>query len=523
MKRLIIFVVSGVACVSQASAQGPFGMGPLGNQDLKIVKQFDKSNDGWLNASERQSAREYLSNRAFGGRGFGGLRGGPFPLAGNESKAKPGKPVTPASEKTHPNAPFYDETVLRTLFITFDNKGWEQELEDFHATDVDVPATLVVDGKTYRDVGIHFRGMSSYMGVPEGHKRSLNISLDLVHAGQNVGGYRTLNLLNSHEDPTFMRAVLFMHIARQYIPAPKANFVRVVINGEDWGIYANAQQFNKDFLKENFRDSDGARWKVPGPNPQAGMTYIGDDPASYNRTYEIKTKDDPAEWAALIHLTKTLNETPTAELERALSPILDIDGTLRFLALDNVLVNNDGYWTRGSDYSLYRDQAGKFHLIPHDTNETFAASFGPFGGGRGRGGFIPPPFAPRGVGANGPRGFAPPPGGGFGGPGPRGGSSLDPLVGLEDSSKPLRSKLLAVPALREKYLSYVRDIAQKWLDWKTLGPLVGQYKALIDANVQIDTKKLYSYEEFLSGLEGPSNSLKAFAADRIKYLASDAR
>ena len=39
-------------------------------------------------------------------------------------------------------------------------------------------------------------------------------------------------------------------------------------------------------------------------------------------------------------------------------------------------------------------------------------------------------------------------------------AELDPLVGLDDATKPLRSKLLAVPALRERYLSYVRDIAR---------------------------------------------------------------
>src|SRR5207249_12155300 len=59
---------------------------------------------------------------------------------------------------------------------------------------------------------------------------------------------------------------------------------------------------------------------------------------------------------------------------------------------------------------------------------------------------------------------------GFGGPGggpvlfgmgPRvNGVELDPLVGLDDARKPLRSKLLAVPALRAKYLEYVRTIAE---------------------------------------------------------------
>ena len=49
--------------------------------------------------------------------------------------------------------------------------------------------------------------------------------------------------------------------------------------------------------------------------------------------------------------------------------------------------------------------------------------------------------------------------------------TLEPLVGLDDTTKPLRAELLAVPALRARYLAYVRDIAERWLDWRTLGPV----------------------------------------------------
>jgi len=155
--------------------------------------------------------------------------------------------------------------------------------------------------------------------------------------------------------------------------------------------------------------------------------------------------------------------------------VLDIDGTLWFLALDNALVNNDGYWIRASDYSIFRDEQGKFHIIPHDTNETFnqmpvsdrqAGALGRGGPGFGRGGVR-----------------------GGGGPGlgdgevpvaaPAGAreqtraaevgrpaSSFDPLCWFERRSKPLRSRLLAVPALRARYLAHVRTIAEEWLDWK---------------------------------------------------------
>jgi len=42
---------------------------------------------------------------------------------------------------------------------------------------------------------------------------------------QTLGGYKTLNLLNSHEDATFLRSMLFYQIAQTYVPAPKANMI----------------------------------------------------------------------------------------------------------------------------------------------------------------------------------------------------------------------------------------------------------------------------------------------------------
>ena len=95
-----------------------------------------------------------------------------------------------------------------------------------------------------------------------------------------------------------------------------------------------------------------------------------------------------------------------------------------------------------------------------------------------------------------------------------GNAELDPLVGLDDATKPLRSKMLAVPALRARYLAYVKEIATKWLDWNTLGPLAQKYQALIADDVRTDTRKLDSTEAFVAGLE----TLKAFAERRRAIL-----
>ena len=551
---------------------GKGGFGPFGGGERKLVAKYDTNKDGWLNTQERKAARVEAKQ---GGRGGFGPRGFNRGEAG-----KPGPKVSPSDFTTVSDAPLYDPHTLRTIFLEFENPDWEAEIQDFHGTDVDVPATLIVDGKRYPNVGVHFRGMSSYGMVSAGSKRSLNISMDMANPDQRLYGYKTLNLLNSHEDPSFLSTVLYSHVARQYIPTPKANFVKVVINGESWGIYPSVQQFDKVFLNENYKTTKGTRWKVRGsPGGGGGLEYLGDNVEDYKRRYEMKSGNSDKAWKALITLCKTLNQTPADKLEAALQPILDLDGLLWFLALDVALVNNDGYWVRASDYSIYLDPAGKFHMIPHDMNEAFRAGGGPPGFGRpqppgeilpgflqdalelsdkqkkevaeiqklvdGRvdqvltpqqraqykamreGGMGPGGAGPMGPG--GPRGGPMGPGGPGGpGMGPRsGGVTLDPLVAVDDPRKPLRSKILAVPSLRAKYLANVRTIAEKSLDWNTLGPVIGEYRSLIGAEVAADTRKLDSTESFRQATSdttsasdsrrGPNN-LRSFIDQRRTFL-----
>lgn len=505
---MAVVAVPAMGPALEAQRVGPPGGGPGGAQ-VKLVEQFDENDDGWLNATERQAAREFLAAQPAtgrggpGGRGGRGGRGGPGG-GGLTEPGTPGPALTQADVTTYADEPVYAPNVLRTFFIQFENTEWEAELAAFYNTDVEVPATVTVDGRVFRDVGVHFRGASSFFTVPAGRKRSMNLSFDFVHDNQALGGYRTFNLLNSHTDPTMLRSALYLHIVREYIPAPKANYVRVVINGESWGPYVNAQQFNKDFTRDFYGTTSGARWKVPGrPNGRGGLEYLGDDPAAYRALYEIKSKDDDAAWTALIELCRVLNGTPPDRLEAALGPLLDIDGTLAFLALENVFVNGDGYWTRASDYGLYRDTDGRFHVTPHDANETISAGRG---GGPGR---------PGGPGRAGRPGGPPPAGRGRGVGQGSGGTSLDPLVAADDPTKPLLSKLLAVPALRARYLALVREIAGTWLDWDRLEPLVTRYQAVIADDVSRDTRALDSYDAFTAGVA----DLRRFVEARRLFLS----
>ena len=296
---------------------GQFGFGG-GNTDAALTAQFDRDRNGRLDATERQVAREYAEGLGLNRRGR---------RFASDYTPQPGPAFPPERARPYPTTSFYDGGTLRTLFLTFENEDWERELMAFKNTDVDVPATLTVDGRAYRDVGIQFHGNSSFTGVPVGFKHSMRIALDFVNSAQAIGGINTLLLLNAHEDPSFLRSVLALQVGRDYMPAPKANLVRLVINGESWGIYVNQQQFNGDWSRDWFKTEDGARWKVQGSG--GGLTYLGDDASNYRWAYDLKSKEDPAAWAALVTTLRTLGSTPPDRLEAALSPLLDIQGALR--------------------------------------------------------------------------------------------------------------------------------------------------------------------------------------------------
>lgn len=441
-------------------------------QETEVLQKYDKNSDGFLNSSELKVALKET--------------GYSFPAAGAAAPTTYNPKLSPAEVKLYTTEPLYDLNVLRTIFLEFESSDWERQLIWFKYTDIEVPAKVTVDGKSYSNVGVRFRGNTSYQMVSEGYKHSLGLSFDLADKKQRLLGYSSLHLLNSMVDPTFLRSLLYMQMARDYIPAPLANFVRLVINGESWGIYVNVEQFNSDLTKRAFGSAEGARWKIPGsPNARGGLAYMGDNPQSYKYIYEIKSEDDPESWLDLIKLCKILNQTPPDQLEKTLAPVLDIDGALKFLALDKALVNGDGYWTRASDYSIYEDEKGRFHVLPYDVNETFRSP-----------------------------------------------TSLDPLAGASDSSKALLYRLLAVPSLRARYMGYLRDIAERWLSWEKIGPIAEKYQGLIAADVMTDQRKLYSNNAFLNGLtqdgggggwgfaSSPSISLKSFVEQRRTYLLS---
>lgn len=395
------------------------------------------------------------------------------------------------SGKSSPSG-FYDSALVRNLYLNFSQTNYWNQLTANYPTRTHIPANLVFEGISLDSVGVSFKGNTSYTGTGTSQKKSFSVKTEEFIDNQDLFGYSTLNLNNAFQDASFLREVFYLNQIRQHIPAAKANFVHLYINDQDWGLYPNVQQLNKDFLKEWFLSNDGANFRAHvrtiggpggggpggggGPNwgdGTAALNYLGADTALYQEKYTLKSTDINHSWQKLVLACDILNNTPSADLVNVLPQYFDIDRVLWFLASEIAFEDDDSYVFKGKmDYYIYFDpETERFTPLEFDGNSVMdvnPVSWGPF-------------------------------------------------YNANNVNYPLLNKLLNVPEWRQRYLAHFRVILQDELNPVQCNAMLDNYKAQIDALVQSDPKKLYTYNQFITEVE----ALKTWISQRRNYLSSN--
>jgi spore coat protein CotH len=372
-----------------------------------------------------------------------------------------------ATVATHAHAQvpdLYDPSTVRDVHLTFAQTNWWSLLTQNYAPEINIAAVMTVDGITYPNVGVRFRGNTSYTQLPvqpnQGwEKKSFNISMDWLVPGQDIYGYDNLNLNNGFHDPTFIREVLTYHTMRRHGVAPKANWVRLFLNGAPWGVYINVQQPNKDMMKEWFRSNDGNRYRcfpISGGFSNGRCCYTVLSPntlANYLTAYDAKQGDG----TDLQNMCQVLNAMTTATPQTTLTSVFSVDAFYRYAAVMNVTTTTDSYLQSGKDHFLYIDDVhGDGTTFPFDLNE-----------------------------------------------GMYGSSTLAPDYQTTVTTRPGFTKTLQFADWTQRYKAHLNAVIQQTFNPTHLTPLAQQYHAMLAPLVAADTKKIYSTAAFTNNLNSP--------------------
>ena len=172
-------------------------------RERQILAQFDASKNGRLENAERKAAREWLAKQpptglaAVVGRFAGpGGPGGPAALlrdcrrsaAAASLQGRQASDSRPMRfERTATNRSTTRTSCARSSCSSKTRTGKRSSRTSTTPTSTCRPCSRLMAAQ-YRDVGVRFRGMSSFAFVPEGSKRSLNVSIDFADDDQRVHG-----------------------------------------------------------------------------------------------------------------------------------------------------------------------------------------------------------------------------------------------------------------------------------------------------------------------------------------------
>ena len=381
---------------------------------------------------------------------------------------------------------FYDTSAIKDIKLYFTQSDYATQLTNNYNTTNMVVAKAIYDGKTYENVGVEYKGNTSYQGVRNQDKKSFGIKADYKIDGQNISGYETLNLNNAYQDESYMREVVYGQLARKHSPAVKTNFVHLYINDKDWGIYSNIEQVSGEFTKEWWFSNDGSRWRADSPtgtggagagmggggfgNGTSGLNYLGSDTTLFQKYYTLKNSKLPKPWEYLVNTTEKLNKTDLKDLETVMPTVIDVDKTLWYLATEIMFGDDDSYVNKGAmDYYIYVDPETK-RMTPIETDGNSAIEMSR--------------------------------------------ATWSPFFNETKVNFPLLNRLLAVPAYRQRYLAHLRTINEESINPKISNILIDALAKKIDAKVKTDPKALYTYTQF----QAEVTTIKSFFTSRYNFI-----
>lgn len=252
-------------------------------------------------------------------------------------------------------------------------------------TPVYVPSTVHFNGKTWWYVGVRMKGNSSLSQTWRSGVRKLPFRLNFdkfedEHPeidDQRFYGFKKLSFGNGAADTSLLRDKVTTDIFRELgVPAGHTAFVALYVDhGEGpqyFGLYTMDEDPEEPLLDRNFGGHKGALYEADG----VGARWQAFDQESF----EIQANEEQG-WAPVEEAIAALNSdrTDAAAWRARLEEKLDVDGFLKWLAVNTVMENWDAYGAMSHNYYLYADpnEGGRLHWITWDHDRSMT------GGGMG--------------------------------------------------------------------------------------------------------------------------------------------
>ena len=401
----------------------------------------------------------------------------------------------------------FDDTQVKRLDFVVTPERWQSMLDDMTDiygefgrraqgsslidTDEDpifVPAEVYYNGTQWYRVGIRFKGNSTLQGAWQSGVLKLSFKLDFDEYedaypqidNQRFYGFKKFSLKNNYNDSSMLREKVAADVFKDAgVPVSHTAFYTLYVDHGDgpqyFGLYTLVEEVDGAVIDTQFSSDDGNLYK-----PEDGSanfvegTFNPDD-------FEKKTNEDEGDWSDIVSLFTALHDdsrtSDPATWRENLEAVFDVQGFLKYLAVNGIIQNWDTYGRMIHNYYLYNNpDTGKLTWIPWDNNESLQE-------------------------------------------GKQGGAMNLDFSNLTDSEWPLIAKIYADAEYKADYDAYLSEVIDGAFDTTAIQAKYETYKALVESDATTEEAG-YSFLNSTNDFYNEVTTLKAHASSRASAVDS---
>ena len=235
--------------------------------------------------------------------------------------------------------------------------GWNWLTRGAGRTRPEVRATVRDGGRVYTNVALHLKGAAGSFQTIDA-KPGMTLNFDKYVEGQTFRGLEKISLNNSVQDPSYSTERICRELFNAAgVPAPRAAYAAVELNGRQLGLYVLLEGYNRQFLRRHFR------------NPK-GNLYDG----GFLKDIDTKlatNSGDASDQSGLEKLVQAADEPEPDRFER-LEQALDMERFITFLAMEVMVCHWDGYGLNKNNYRVFHDlEFNRMVFMPHGMDQMF--------------------------------------------------------------------------------------------------------------------------------------------------------
>lgn len=239
-----------------------------------------------------------------------------------------------------------------------------------------VHADLEFEGRSFKNVGVRYKGNGTFLQSRGSLKRSLKVDLGKYDKHLRLGGVRVLNFHNCVTDASWMNEVLSYRLYRDAgLPAPRTAYARVYVtvpgkfDRKYFGLYSLVENVDKIFMERTFGTRHGAIFKPVTP---ALFSDLGPNWSKYRQTYDPKIPLSQDQIQRTIEFCRLVSNADDLQFAGHVAEYVDIPQFARFMGIMVWLSDIDGILGPGQNLYLYlHPKSQLFEFIAWDQDHSF--------------------------------------------------------------------------------------------------------------------------------------------------------